>query len=571
MATGPRGRLQYRVEPADLHAHDYAVSLEIPAPAPGQIVSLPVWIPGSYLVREFAKQLGGLCAEQNGEQIRTEQLDKSTWRLDCQGDAPLTLYYRVHAFDNSVRTAWLDAQRGFFNGTSLLLRVHGLEDRPHALTLSGFPASWQVATSMPEAGPNTWLAADYDELVDHPFELGEFWSAEFRAGGVPHRIAVAGAWPSFDGARLLLDVERICQTQIAFWGEVPFPSYCFLLNVVDEGGGGLEHRASTALLAARRELPRMGQAEPSDGYVNLLSLFSHEYFHAWNVKRLRPAELARYDYTRENYTELLWFFEGFTSYFDELLLRRAGLIEAQHYLKLLAKTVSAVLATPGRKRHSLAEASFEAWTKFYRADENTPNLTISYYAKGALVALALDLRLRAIGASLDELMRKLWQDSGAGPISECEILRAITELGGNADELAAWVHGTQDPPLRDLLLAAGVQWRQDGPTLAQRLGLRVSEGALTGVQVKQVLAASAAQAAGLCPGDELIACNGWRLRRLEDALASLPAGQQELLFTISRDQRLTSVAVALPAVDTAKADVQLSLADGPSPVDSPWA
>ena len=563
--------MRYRVSPASLEAHDFAVQLTVDSPAAGQIVSLPAWIPGSYLLREFAKQLSGLRAEQDGQAVQVTQLDKATWRLDCTADRPLVLNWQVHAFDTSVRTAWLDTRRGFFNGTSLFLRVHGQEQAPHALALAGFPASWQVATSMQAAGANQWTAADYDELVDHPFELGEFWSGSFEAGGVAHRIVVAGAWPSFDGARLLLDVQRICEAQIAFWGEGPFPRYTFLLNVVEDGGGGLEHRASTALLAARRELPRVGQPEQADGYVNLLSLFSHEYFHAWNVKRLRPVELTHYDYAQENYTELLWFFEGFTSYYDELFLRRAGLIETPRYLKLLSKTVSGVLATPGRKRHSLAQASFEAWTKFYRADENTPNLTISYYGKGGLVALALDLRLRAADKSLDMLMASLWHRSGGGPVSEADILAALAEIGGAgvADELSQWVHGTEDPPLRELLAAAGVQWRQEGPSLAQRLGVKLSESALTGVQVKQVLAESAAQAAGLCPGDELIACNGWRIRRLDDALLSLAAGQAQLQFTLARDQRLLSLSVPLPAMDAARADVQLTLAEGKT--DAPWA
>jgi len=563
--------LQYRVGPASLQAHDFAVQLTVANPAAGQIVSLPVWIPGSYLVREFAKQLSGLRAEQQGRAVPVVQLDKTSWRIDCVADQPLTLNWQIHAFDNSVRTAWLDTRRAFFNGTSLALRVHGQEHAQHALALGGFPSSWQVATSMEPAGFHRWIAADYDELVDHPFELGEFWSGSFEAGGVPHRIVVAGAWPSFDGARLLADVQRICEAQIAFWGVAPFPRYSFLLNVVEDGGGGLEHRASTALLAARRELPRVGQPEQSDGYVNLLSLFSHEYFHAWNVKRLRPVELRRYDYAQENYTELLWFFEGFTSYYDELFLRRAGLIEAPRYFKLLSKTLSGVLATPGRKRHSLAEASFEAWTKFYRSDENTPNLTISYYGKGGLVALALDLRLRAVGKSLDMLMASLWHGSRGGPVSEADILAALSELGGQAiaDELAQWVHGTEDPPLRELLAAAGVQWRQENPSLAQRLGLKLSESALTGVQVKQVLADSAAQEAGLCPGDELIGCNGWRIRRLDDALLSLAAGPGELQFTLARDQRLLTVSVPLPALDATRADVQLTLSE--SHAHAPWA
>jgi len=561
----PGPSINYRIEIADVHSHSFAVTLTIPNPAAEQIVSLPAWIPGSYLLREFARQLSGLTARQGSRELTVEQLDKATWRVACSGRAALCMSYRVHAFDNSVRAAFLDAQRGFFNGTSLCLRVHGREQQAHALELARLPLGWEVATAMPAAGKG-YLAADYDELVDHPFELGNFWRGRFEAGGVEHQIVVAGALPSFDGTRLLADTQVICKTLIDFWHDaLPFSSYTFLLNAVDEGYGGLEHRASTALIAPRRDLPRLGQPETSDGYVRLLGLISHEYFHSWNVKRLRPAEFSALDYTHENYTELLWFFEGFTSYFDELLLLRSGLIDRSRYLKLLAANASSVLATPGRLRQSLAQSSFDTWVKYYRPDENSPNSGISYYSKGALVALALDLSLReaAKPSSLDAVMCDLWRRSAGGPVAEADILAAVAERGGAAlaEQLSQWVHGTQDLPLPALLEQAGVQWRHERPSLAQRLGLRVSENALTGVRVTHVLADSAAQAAGLCAGDELLGCNGWRLRRLDDALLSLVPPQSALSFLVSRDQRLLSLAAELPAPRDCQAPVLLSLAD----------
>lgn len=559
--------ISYRIEIEDVHAHSFSVTLTVPCPAALQIVSLPAWIPGSYLLREFARQLSRLTARQGDVDLSVKQLDKASWQVACTVGEPLQLRYRVHAFDNSVRTAFLDAQRGFFNNTSLCLRVHGREHQTHRLSLAGLPEGWQVATAMPVADAG-WAAANYEELVDHPFELGSFWQGEFTAAGVRHCVIVSGALPVFDGARLLVDAERICAAQIEFWGGVvPFEHYTFLLNAVDDAYGGLEHRASTALIAARRDLPRLGQTETSDGYVRLLGLISHEYFHSWNVKRLKPAEFATLDYTRENYSELLWFFEGFTSYYDELMLRRAGLIDAARYLNLLATTVSGVLATPGRQVQSVAEASFDAWVKYYRPDENTPNSTISYYGKGALLALALDLRLRAAGPhSLDDLMRGLWQRSAGGPISESDILAVLSQLAdaGMAQALADWVHGTADLPLPTLLEAAGVQWRADRPSVAQRLGLRVSESALAGVQVKQVLAGSAAQAAGFCAADELIGCNDWRVRRLDDVLLALPPGQTALRFAVARDQRLLVLVATLPPADGVQAPVLLKLADVPA-------
>jgi len=512
--------ITYQIAIDDLHAHSFQVTLTIPAPLAEQRFSLPVWIPGSYLVREFARHLSGLQARQGGKAVALQQLDKASWDVRCKAGAALTLSYRIYAFDTSVRAAFLDAQRGFFNGTSLCLRAEGFEDQPHRLVLDALPQGWQVATSLPAlkvnaAGRGTYVAADYDELVDHPVEMGTFWRGRFTARGVAHEFVVAGALPDFDGERLLADTRRLCEAQIDFWhgpkGKPPMAHYVFLLNAVDDGHGGLEHRASTALIAPRRNLPQRGKAETSEGYVSLLGLISHEYFHTWNVKRLRPAEFARYDYTRENYTGLLWFFEGFTSYYDDLFLRRTGLIDDERYLRLVAKTASGVLAAPGRQVQSVAQASFDAWVKYYRADENTPNATISYYTKGALVALALDLSLRAGGqGTLDDVMRQLWATSAGGPITEAQIAAALQSVGGRsfARELASWVHGTGDLPLRDLLAAAGVAWQHQAATLAQRLGVRVNESALTGVKVSHVLSGGAAQACGLSAGDELLALDG---------------------------------------------------------------
>lgn len=582
--------ISYRIDASveDARAHLFRVTLSVSRPALEQFVSLPTWIPGSYLMREFARHLSGLKARQGRRELKLQQLDKASWLVRCEGPATLTLSYSVYAFDPSVRAAFLDVNRGFFNGTSLCLRVHDREAEPHSIVFGSLPRSWQIATAMP-AGTSrrSFEAPDYDTLVDHPFELGRFWRGSFVAGGAPHEFIVAGAWPGVDGERLIADTRRICETEIAFWHgaktrsrDLPFERYVFLLNAVDEGQGGLEHRASTALIAPRRKLARIDMArnhkgsDIDDGYVDLLGLISHEYFHTWNVKRMRPAEFAQLDYTRENYTELLWFFEGFTSYYDDLVLRRAGLVDDAHYLALLAKNVNAVLAAPGRQVQSVAQASFDAWVKYYRSDENTPNATISYYAKGALVALALDLSLRSASAgkaSLDDVMRALWAASGGGPISEANIFAAVASVAGTrrakviADALAAWVHGTEDLPLADLLARVGVQWRAQAGTLAQRWGLRVAESALTGVRVTHVLRGGAAERAGLNAGDELIAVDGWRLRRLDDApalLAPQPNGGAKSLpaeLLVSRDQRMLRVSLVPPAAGEGGASIQLAV------------
>ena len=541
--------IDHLIEAADPHAHTWQVTLTVPRPAQRQRVSLPVWIPGSYLVREFARHLSRLQARQGPRQCHIEQLDKCSWRVHCEGRGRLQLRYEVYAFDTSVRAAYLDAQRGFFNGTGVFLRVDGRDDETQRLRIGALPRGWQVATAMDEAtGARSFSAASYAELVDHPVELGRFWRGEFELRGVPHAFVVAGALPSFDGPRLLADTRRICETQMRFWhgrGKPPMARYVFMLNAVGDGHGGLEHRASTALIAPRRNLPRLGMGAADEGYVGLLGLISHEYFHTWNVKRLKPREFEAIDFGAENYTRLLWFFEGFTSYYDDLLLLRAGLVDAPAYLRLLAKSVNAVRAMPGRRRQSVADASFDAWVKYYRGDENTPNATVSYYAKGALVALACDLSLRAGGRSLDELMRALWQSSGGAGIDETDIAAACRALGGVELErqLHQWVDGIDELPLAPLLRQAGVEWRDVPGDLAAELGLRLSEGPLSGVQVKHVLRGGAAERAGVHAGDELLAVDGWRVRRLDEARHWLRADQPFELLVV-RDQRLTTLRVS---------------------------
>ena len=560
--------VHYRVEAACLASHEYAVEITVPNPAAVQRVSMPVWIPGSYLIREFARQLHGLSARQGRSACDVRQIDKCTWDVDCEPSRPLILRYQVHAFDDSVRTAWLDTQRGFFNPTSLCLRVHGREDAPLFLSVSK-PAEaphWELATALTPGritpdGFGRYAAENYDELADSPVEMGSFWSGNFTAGGVPHRFVVAGAPASFDGTRLLQDTQKICEAAIRLWhGDKapPFDHYLFMLNAVDDGYGGLEHRASTALICTRRDLPRQGEARASEGYVTLLGLISHEYFHTWNVKRLRPAEFTRYDYTQENYTQLLWFFEGFTSYYDDLLLRHAGLIDDATYLKLLTKAINQVQQAPGRHVQSVAEASFDAWVKYYRPDENTPNSTISYYTKGALVALCFDLTLRAEGrTTLDDVMRALWVRCKGGPMSESDFAAVLAKLGGRPfdQEIADWVHGTDELPLKRLLQAHGITVRDEPSQLAQALGLRVSENQGT-ITVKVVLAGGAAAAAGLAAGDEWLGvelpagkeapATGWRLSRLEDIpLYAGPA--QQITALLARDKRLLRLPLSLPS------------------------
>jgi len=378
---------------------------------------------------------------------------------------------------------------------------------------------------------------------------------------------VAGAPAAFDGERLIADTQAICETQMRFWHgdkvgkrggpKPPHERYVFMLNAVDDGYGGLEHRHSTVLICTRRDLPQLGTRKQPEGYTTLLGLVSHEYFHTWNVKRLRPVEFARYDYGRENYTELLWLFEGFTSYYDDLLLRRAGRIDDATYLRLVNKTINQVLQTPGRLVQSVAQASFDAWIKYYRQDEQTPNATVSYYTKGALVAMCFDLTLRAEGkGTLDDVMRLLWKQTDGGPIAESDVAAALEAVGGRsfATELARWVHSTDELPLADLLRAHGVAALDDPAQRAQELGLRVTE---TGgsIQVKVVLRGGAAEQAGFSANDEWIGielpaakgrpAQGWRLTRLDD-LALYLGPLRKATALVARDRRLLRLPLTLP-------------------------
>lgn len=555
----PDPAITYRLTPVDPEAHLYEVVCAVAAPDPaGQRLALPAWIPGSYLIRDFARHVVSISAQSGGKELRLAKLDKHTWQAPpLAAGAALSVCMRVYAFDLSVRGAYLDRQRAFCNGSSVFLRVVGQEETPCRLDLAppagAAYAAWQVATALQPAhaapgaaapwGFGAYQAANYAELIDHPVEMGEFSRFEFSAGGVPHAVALSGC-RDCDTARLSADLARICASQQQLFGApAPFNRYLFLINAVDGGYGGLEHRASTALICARSDLPYQGMGEINAGYRSFLGLASHEYFHAWNVKRMKPAAFMPYDLTRENHTELLWFFEGFTSYYDDLTLLRAGLISADDWLSISAGNIDRVHSVPGRRVQSLAEASFDAWSKFYRQDENSANALVSYYTKGALFALALDLRLRAADAtaSLDQLMRLLWQRFGdeKTAVDEAAIIDAAEEISGL--RLAAFfrqgVHGTADLPLARLLKPFGVRLRQQPGSVLSMLGVRI-ETKGDEVRLANVYSGSAAERAGLAAGDLLIALDGLRLTPagLETALRRRRAGDTITIHAFRRDE-----------------------------------
>jgi len=565
----------YEIAAHDVHAHLFEVRCTVPHPASdGQRFRLPAWIPGSYLIREFARQFSDVRAEAGGKPIAIRKEAKDTWRA-APTSAPLTVIARVYAFDLSVRTAYLDTTRGYFNGPAVFLCPEGHERAPCTLDVvapGDAYARWRVATtlaaeSVDARGFGRYGAASYDDLIDHPVEIADFVEIGFSARGVPHTLALTGR-VDIDGDRLARDLQRVCEAHIdLFGGSAPFERYLFQVMAVGDGYGGLEHRDSTSLLCRRDELPRRDLGAPNDEYVNFLGLASHEYFHAWNVKRIKPAAFAPYDLTRENYTRELWAYEGITSYYDDLALVRSGVIEPARYLELVARTITTVLRTPGRRRQSLADASFDAWIKFYRPDENSPNATVSYYLKGALVALALDLTLRSDGdASLDDVMRNLWSRFGVRDIGvpEDEFERIASELGGDAvrEIFARCVHGTDDPPLDRLFATFGIELHLRPAASSNDRGGKPASGAVPDAAIDAKIAPDmriqhayrdgAAERAGLAAHDVLVAFDG--LHATQDTLNALlrrRAGERVRVHAFRRDELFdVELTLAPPARDT---------------------
>lgn len=576
--------IRYFIRPLRPEAHLFEVSCTVSDPDPaGQRFSLPAWIPGSYMIREFARHLVSIRAESADEPVRMDKLDKHSWQAaPLAAGKALTVYCEVYAWDLSVRAAHLDQTHGFFNGTSVFLAVEGRTDRACLIEIARPEGTrylnWKVATALPRAsgelgaarayGFGLYRASNYDELIDHPVEMGNFTLQSFDAGQVRHDIVLTGQHDC-DTARLAGDLARICQWQIDLFGAPPpMDYYAFLTQVVGDGYGGLEHRASTALLASRADLPWPGMRGLSDGYKTFLGLCSHEYFHTWNVKRIKPAAFTPYDLATENYTGLLWAFEGFTSYYDDLALVRSGVVTPADYLALLGKTASNVLRGPGRHRQSVAESSFDAWTKYYRQDENSPNVIVSYYTKGALIALALDLQLRAATAgkgSLDDVMRLLWQRHGQTGIGVVEdvIFAAVDAVGGSecGARLARWlrktVNGTDDVPLARLLkpfgVELGIEPAGQGPTLGVKLATGNAE-----TRIATAYDDGPAQRAGLSAGDMLLAIDGLRVgtANIDALLARRKAGERVEIHAFRRDELMSfDVELAAPAHDVVKLSV----------------
>ncbi len=530
----------YRIWPKDPAAHLFEVRVTVQNPdSDGQVFAIPAWIPGSYMIRDYAKHVVAVRAEADGRDVAVRKLDKSRWQA-AKTSRELTLILEIFAHDESVRGAHLDASHAFFNGTCVFPAVEGQEELACNVEIAApeapFGKGWRVATSMRRntAGEyefGGYTASDYAELIDHPVEIGQLSIGEFDVRGIPHAIAIRGK-TRVDMARLCRDLKKVCGHQISFLGAPSdLDRYLFLLNAPGSGYGGLEHRWSSSLICGRDNLPARGDEGVSDEYRTFLGLVSHEYFHLWNVKRMKPAAFTPYDLSKETHTGLLWVYEGITSYYDDLALVRSGMITIESYLELLGQTATRVIRGGGRRRQSVEESSFDAWTKFYKPDANANNAVVSYYAKGALIALCLDLKLRnetAGRVSLDGVMKEAWSrwgETGEG-MPEDGFERLCVEISGAdlEDFFNATVRGTGELPLESLLKSHGVDYCLRCSMGAKDKGGKPSGdahfptvwlGAILGDRAGKPVFLSVdnggpAEQAGVSPGDELVAITVFR-------------------------------------------------------------
>lgn len=575
--------VRYRLAMPEPHTHLLEVEVRVPAGrAPLELV-MPSWTPGSYLMREFPRNVQDFAAEtERGEPLAWRKLDKNRWRIDAAPTDLVVARYRVYANELTVRTSHLDASHAHVNGASVFMYAEGREREPLELSVEA-PEGWRISTSLEPTGEVRFRADSFDELVDSPLEIGTHELIEWEQEGKEHAFAIWGR-AHHPHPKLLEDTKRIVAAASKMFGGLPYERYLFILHLVPTGRGGLEHASSTVL-----QMPR--DTFEGEQYESLLALIAHEFFHVWNAKRIRPEPLGPFDYTRENYTRNLWVVEGFTTYYTDLLLVRAGVMKPERYLERLAEAIARHEALPGRRHQSLEESSFDTWIRFYRPDAHTPNAQVSYYQKGALVALMLDMEIRRATRnqrSLDDLMRLLWerygeQDAGFPEDTTAGIQKLAEEVCGEplGDFFARYVRGTEELEVARALEVVGVgsgsgsasESAGDSPSPSSpaspdspshptgglagtvaaperpsdavvqetRLGLRTSD-ASGRVRAANVLAGSTGYSAGLNAGDEIIAVDGLRVgngRELTARVRGRAEGERVSLALFRRDELMT--------------------------------
>ena len=556
--------LHYQIEFDDYRQHLIHVTLRFVAD-PTQVLSLPTWIPGSYLIREFSKHIESVRAyDEEGRLLEIQKFEKNKWRLFNTDHELITVEYDVYAYDLSVRGAYVDQTRLYVNPACTCLGLEGQEDKAVEveLFLPDELKHFQLATGMASKslvkGRFTLKAKNYAELIDAPFELAEQTRFGFEANGIPHEFVVSGKH-AMNAARMQQDIEKICATEISMFGSAPFSNYTFMTMATANSYGGLEHPNSTSLISPREDLPKANEPEePSEDYQRFLGLCSHEYFHSWLVKFIRPENFVNYDLNKEGYTSLLWIFEGFTSYYDDLILLRSGVISQASYIKLLKTQIDRYLQNPGRFVQSVSESSFDAWVKFYRQDENSNNAGNSYYNKGCLVALCLDLGLRLRGSSLDALMRKLYENAQKGiQVHERTIVELCNELTGDnwIEQINHLINTTDELPLDQLFPEFGLSYSLKNDK-SLPLGLKLVDKP-EGVLVQSARRDGAAAQAGLSAHDVIIAIDGLKATvKLVEKYA-----KQEGIYSILAFRRDELMSFDVKAAGSELTEVELKVED----------
>lgn len=541
--------IHYQVAMPQPDTHLFEVTLQlVNYPSPILDLKMPVWTPGSYLVREYAKNLQDFGAFVGDKPLPWRKISKNHWQINKTGFSELTVRYRIFANELSVRTNHLDSTHGYFNGAALFFRLPGCEKLPIRVTIVPPRPEWRVTTALPPVSEqaNTFCAADFDTLVDSPFEIGSHQLYNFEVLGKPHELAIWGEG-NFQIQRTIADIQKIIQVEAQMFGGLPYERYVFLLHLFAQAYGGLEHKNSCSLIYQRFGF------RSQEKYERFMQLLAHEFFHLWNVKRIRPKALEIFDYDRENYTPSLWFCEGTTSYYDLLIPLRAGIYDAKSYLNNWSKEITRFLTTPGRKVQSLSESSFDAWIKLYRPDTNSSNSQMSYYLKGEMVSLLLDLLIRVRHSnqrSLDDVMRQMWQQFGKAEIGFTpeQLQQVIESVAGMdlADFFELYIDGTEELPFNKYLEPFGlhlVAEQEDEPYL----GVKVKTDNGREI-IRSVEAGSPAQQAGIDAGDELLAIEGIKVtaNQLSDRLKDYQPNDT-IQVTVFHQDELRTYCVTLDA------------------------
>ncbi|AGF46608.1 peptidase M61 [Candidatus Kinetoplastibacterium desouzaii TCC079E] len=569
----------YKIAPFNLNGHKYKITITIQNQnnSGSIIISMPTWIPGSYLIRDFSRNIENIFAYSEGEKINLEKKDNHTWILDNK-NSEISIEYIVYAYDDSVRGSYLDSNRAFFNGSSVFLYVENLEKLPCLLKVD-LPQlckekNWEVHTSLIKKNGNSdehlYIAESYDSLIDHPVEIGNLDHCEFTSYGTIHKLIFSGLTVKIDIKRICRDIKKICEAQINFFDPIsnksPFNDsnnlFTFFINIGSISYGGIEHRSSAVISIKWDYLPITGIDEAPTEYCDFLSLISHEYFHSWLVKRIKPASFIQYDLKKPTLTTLLWLFEGFTSYYDHLFLLRTNLIDEKTYIKTLENKINNLMQYPGRYKQSLADSSFDTWIKYYKQNENSINSIVSYYTKGSIVAFGLDTYIRIETKeqySLDDIMRLLWKEYGENfykhkpkGMFENDIVDIVKRLTGvNIDKfIVDYVYGTTDMPINNWLNYHGFQMECIN-SIHPSLGIKTNDENNT-IIVTNIIEAGSAYEAGIYSGDVLIAINNIKINSnqcIESALKRCKLGEV-IHITFFRHNELKCLPVSLKKLET---------------------